>query len=185
MAGPILNTCCKFNSLATGSIVSGVFGILLAIASLIVLFTVRVEFRTIVFDWFPSSVVKIILAINLCMTIFISILLIVGVVKVHYKFSKRNSARWFLRKSISCCLIGDFDRRVATRSDKYNELKAEIVLRQEKLSFNSKWSICNYVKILENHKNLWKLLIVKHFVTLQFSIFSYCKFPDINAWLYL
>jgi len=81
MAGPILNTCCKFNSLATGSIVSGVFGILLAIASLIVLFLVRVEFRTIVFDWFPSSVVKIILAINLCMTIFISILLIVGVIK--------------------------------------------------------------------------------------------------------
>ncbi|KAJ6644610.1 hypothetical protein Bhyg_09579, partial [Pseudolycoriella hygida] len=81
MAEPILKTCCKFNSLATGSIVSGVFGIILAIVSLILLFTLRVEFRTIVFDWFPTSVVKIILAINLCMTIFISILLIVGVIK--------------------------------------------------------------------------------------------------------
>lgn len=86
MAGPILNSCCKFNSLATGSIVSGIFGIVLAIASLIVLFTVRVDFRTIVFDWFPQYVVKIILAINLCMTIFISILLIVGVVKVDFIF---------------------------------------------------------------------------------------------------
>lgn len=81
MAGPILKSCCKFNSLATGSIVSGVFGIILAIAALIVLFTVRAEFRTIVFDWFPQIVVKIILAVNLCMTIFISILLIVGVIR--------------------------------------------------------------------------------------------------------
>ncbi|KAG4067374.1 hypothetical protein HA402_015810 [Bradysia odoriphaga] len=81
MTEPILKSCCKFNSLATGSIVSGMLGIVLAIASMIVLFTVRVEFRTIVFDWFPQYVVKIILAVNLCMTIFISILLIVGVVK--------------------------------------------------------------------------------------------------------
>lgn len=93
MAGPILKSCCKFNSLATGSIVSGVFGIILAIAALIVLFTVRAEFRTIVFDWFPQIVVKIILAVNLCMTIFISILLIVGVIRV--------SVSWYLKKYTS------------------------------------------------------------------------------------
>lgn len=82
MTEPILKSCCKFNSLATGSIISGMLGIVLAIASMIVLFTVRVDFRTIVFDWFPQWVVRIILAVNLGMTIFISILLIVGVVRV-------------------------------------------------------------------------------------------------------
>lgn len=84
MAGPILKTCCLCQSLRTGSIISGVAGILLAIASLVVMFTLRVEFRTIFFDFFPSWVVKIILAINLCMTIFISVLLIVGVLKVYF-----------------------------------------------------------------------------------------------------
>lgn len=98
MAGPILNTCCKFGSLATGSIISGVFGIVLAIASLIVLFTARAEFRTIAFDWLPSSVVKIILAINLCMTIFISILLIVGVVKVSFVFHL-----FYASRRLRCC----------------------------------------------------------------------------------
>lgn len=83
MAGPILKTCCLCQSLRTGSVLSGVVGILLAVASLIVMFTARVEFRTIFFDFFPSWVVKIILAINLCMTIFISLLLIVGVFKVN------------------------------------------------------------------------------------------------------
>ncbi|XP_055701525.1 uncharacterized protein LOC129800852 [Phlebotomus papatasi] len=81
MAGPILKTCCLCQSLRTGSIISGVCGILLAIASLIVMFVARVEFKTIVIDWLPSSVVKIILAINLCMTILICLLMIVGVLK--------------------------------------------------------------------------------------------------------
>lgn len=90
MAGPILKTCCLCQSLRTGSVLSGVVGILLAVASLIVMFTARVEFRTIFFDFFPSWVVKIILAINLCMTIFISLLLIVGVFKVNFERSKRQ-----------------------------------------------------------------------------------------------
>ncbi|XP_059615979.1 uncharacterized protein LOC132261270 [Phlebotomus argentipes] len=81
MAGPLLKTCCHCQSLRTGAIISGVCGILLAIASLIVMFVARVEFKTIVIDWLPSSVVKIILAINLCMTILICTLMIVGVLK--------------------------------------------------------------------------------------------------------
>uniref|UniRef100_A0A1L8D8Q3 Putative conserved plasma membrane protein n=1 Tax=Nyssomyia neivai TaxID=330878 RepID=A0A1L8D8Q3_9DIPT len=77
----MLKTCCHCQSLRTGSIVSGVCGILLAIACLIVMFVARVEFKTIVIDWLPSSIVKIILAINLCMTILISTLMLVGVFK--------------------------------------------------------------------------------------------------------
>lgn len=85
MAGPIVKTCCCCQSLRTGSVISGVSGILLAILTLVVMFTARVEFKTIFFDIFPSWVVKIILAVNLCMTILISILLIVGAIRVSHK----------------------------------------------------------------------------------------------------
>ncbi|XP_063700743.1 uncharacterized protein LOC134831038 [Culicoides brevitarsis] len=77
---PHLNTCCCY-SLRTGTIISGVIGIVLAIINLILIFTTRAEFKTIIMDWLPSSVVKIIIAINLAMTILISILLIVGAMK--------------------------------------------------------------------------------------------------------
>ena len=53
----------------------------MAIVSIISIFVVRVEFKTILFDFLPSSVVKIILVINLVMTILISILLIIGSLK--------------------------------------------------------------------------------------------------------
>lgn len=82
MAGPLVQSCCRCQSLRTGSLISGVVGILLAIVSLIVMFVVRVDFKTIVFDWLPASVVKIILAVNLCMTVLICLLLIAGVLKV-------------------------------------------------------------------------------------------------------
>lgn len=80
MAKPHLNNCCCY-SLRTGTIISGVFGILSAIISLILIFALRLEFKTIIMDWLPSSVVKIILALNLAMTILISVLLIVGAIK--------------------------------------------------------------------------------------------------------
>ena len=82
MAGPLVSSCCRCQSLRTGSLISGVLGIVLAIVSLIVMFVARVDFKTIVFDWLPSSVVKIILAVNLCMTVLICLLMIVGVLKV-------------------------------------------------------------------------------------------------------
>ena len=82
MAGPIFNTCCGCQSLRTGSIISGILAILLSIASIVVMFVTDVEFKTIVLDWLPSNVVKIILVLNLVMTILISIVMIVGVLKV-------------------------------------------------------------------------------------------------------
>lgn len=86
MAGPLLNSCCRCQPLRTGSIISGVGAILLAIVALVILFVSRVEFKTIVFDWLPSWIVKIILAVNLCMTILISIIMILGVLKVSISF---------------------------------------------------------------------------------------------------
>lgn len=80
MAGPLLNSCCG-TSLRTGSIISGFLAIILSIATIIVIFTTRVEFKTILLGWLSSDVVKIILVINLCMTILISTLMMVGVLK--------------------------------------------------------------------------------------------------------
>ena len=85
MAGPLVNSCCGCQSLRTGSLISGILGIILAIISLIVMFLVRVDFKTIIFDFLPSSVVKIILAVNLCMTMLICLLMIIGVLKVSGK----------------------------------------------------------------------------------------------------
>lgn len=82
MAGPLLNTCCRCQPLRVGAIIAGVGAILLAIVSLVILFVVRAEFKTIVLDWLPQWVVKTILAVNLCMTIIISIVMIIGVLKV-------------------------------------------------------------------------------------------------------
>jgi len=81
MAGPLLKSCCLCQSLRNGSIISGILAIILSIATIIVIFTTRIAFKTIVFDWIPTDIVKIILVINLCMTILISLLMIVGVLK--------------------------------------------------------------------------------------------------------
>ncbi|XP_037953642.1 uncharacterized protein LOC119683848 [Teleopsis dalmanni] len=81
MAQPPLKTCCFCQSLRNGSIISGILAILLSIITIIVIFTTRVAFKTIFFDWIPTNIVKIILVINLCMTILISLLMIVGVLK--------------------------------------------------------------------------------------------------------
>lgn len=82
MANPILSSCCRCQSLRTGSIIAGVGAILLSIVFLIVMLTVRVTFRTILFDWLPKWIVQIVIGFNLCMTILISIIMIVGVIKV-------------------------------------------------------------------------------------------------------
>lgn len=82
MGEPLLSSCCKCYPLKTGTIISGVIGIILAIINLIVIFTVRAEFKTIFLDWLPASIVKVIIAINLAMTILISVFLIVGAIKV-------------------------------------------------------------------------------------------------------
>lgn len=51
-----LQTCCGCGSLKTGTVFSGVAGILLSIVAIIVMFTTTVEFRTIIIDWLPSSI---------------------------------------------------------------------------------------------------------------------------------
>ncbi|XP_076386318.1 uncharacterized protein LOC100883083 isoform X2 [Megachile rotundata] len=76
-----LTTCCRCFSLKTGTLFTGVCGIILSILSLILIFTLNVEWKTILIDVLDKNIVRIIFAINLCMTILISTLLIVGVLK--------------------------------------------------------------------------------------------------------
>ncbi|XP_026461513.1 uncharacterized protein LOC113363241 [Ctenocephalides felis] len=76
-----LGSCCRCYTLRTGTIFSGVMGILLAVVALILMFCTSVEFKTITIVSLPSWIVKIILAINLAMTVLISVMLIIGAVK--------------------------------------------------------------------------------------------------------
>lgn len=83
MAGPVLKSCCKCFPLRTGSIITGALCILLSIVTIILVLTLRVAFKTFFFDWLPASVVKIVIVFNLCMTIVISLVMIVGAIKVN------------------------------------------------------------------------------------------------------
>ncbi|XP_008544381.1 uncharacterized protein LOC103569071 [Microplitis demolitor] len=76
-----VNSCCGCFSLKTGTLFTGICGIILSIITLILLFTVNMELKMIVLDILDKSIIKIIFAINLCMTILISTLLIVGALK--------------------------------------------------------------------------------------------------------
>ncbi|XP_068977196.1 uncharacterized protein [Bombus flavifrons] len=76
-----LSSCCGCYSLKAGTLFTGILGIILSIISLIMIFTLNVEWKTILIDVLDQSIVKIIFAINLCMTILISMLLIVGAIK--------------------------------------------------------------------------------------------------------
>ncbi|XP_055319302.1 uncharacterized protein LOC129576991 [Sitodiplosis mosellana] len=81
MANPIFRSCCNCQSLRTGSVIAGVAAILLSIVSIIIMFTVRLQYKTIFLDWLPPWIVKIVIGFNLCMTILISIIMIVGAIK--------------------------------------------------------------------------------------------------------
>ena len=63
-----------------GTIIIGILDIILSIITLVLIFVLNVEWKTILID-VDQDVVKIIYAINLCMTIFIAILLLIGVFK--------------------------------------------------------------------------------------------------------
>lgn len=76
-----LKTCCRCCSLKTGTIFSGICGIILAVIALVMIFTVNVEWKMIVIDILDKTAVKIIFAINLCMTIMISLLLVIGAIR--------------------------------------------------------------------------------------------------------
>ncbi|XP_034940477.1 uncharacterized protein [Chelonus insularis] len=76
-----INSCCRCFSLKTGTLFSGACGIILSIITLILIFTLNIELKMIVLDILDKTVVRIIFAINLCMTILISTLLIIGALK--------------------------------------------------------------------------------------------------------
>ncbi|XP_076760541.1 uncharacterized protein LOC143429050 [Xylocopa sonorina] len=76
-----LTSCFGFYSLKAGTLFTGVLGIILSIISLVLIFTLNVEWKTILIDVVDQSIVRIIFAINLCMTILISLLLIIGALK--------------------------------------------------------------------------------------------------------
>lgn len=78
---PILDRCCFCGSLKWGTIITGLLGIILAIATLIFVLVTNVKMQTIVIDTLPPLIVKIILAINLVMTVLISGLLVIGAIR--------------------------------------------------------------------------------------------------------
>ncbi|XP_068084401.1 uncharacterized protein [Anabrus simplex] len=78
---PILDSCCCCCSLKVGTIISGILGVVIGIATLVIVLVTDAKMKTIVWDTLPTDVVKIILAINLVMTILISCLLILGAIK--------------------------------------------------------------------------------------------------------
>ncbi|XP_069685287.1 uncharacterized protein [Periplaneta americana] len=79
---PILERCCFCGSLKVGTIISGVLGVVTAVATLILILVVRnIRMKTIIIDTLSPEIVKIIIALNLVMTVLISVLLIWGAVK--------------------------------------------------------------------------------------------------------
>ncbi|CAG9812789.1 unnamed protein product [Phaedon cochleariae] len=81
MAKYILKSCCACGSLRTGTIISGVTAILLSIIGIIIVLAVRVDIKTVVFDWLPKWAVQVIIVLNLVMTIILSTVMIIGVVR--------------------------------------------------------------------------------------------------------
>ncbi|XP_050432185.1 uncharacterized protein LOC126840470 [Adelges cooleyi] len=75
---PLLSSCMGC-PLKTGALISGIYGIVIAIITLIVILVYDIKIQTIVIDFLPKTVVKIIVAINLIMTILISALLLAGI----------------------------------------------------------------------------------------------------------
>ncbi|KAG8321696.1 hypothetical protein J6590_042293 [Homalodisca vitripennis] len=78
---PMLNSCCGCASLKVGTIISGALGVVIGAVTLVFILVTDVKLQTIVIDTLPPNIVKIILAINLVMTMLISVLLIIGALK--------------------------------------------------------------------------------------------------------
>ncbi|CAG9805497.1 unnamed protein product [Chironomus riparius] len=83
-----LRSCCGCASLKAGTIIAGTLGILLSIATIAIVVYAKLDYKTIIFDdIIPKYIIKIILIVNLCMTIILSSLLIIGaLIKNQYLF---------------------------------------------------------------------------------------------------
>ncbi|KAL1494116.1 hypothetical protein ABEB36_009765 [Hypothenemus hampei] len=86
----LLKRCCCCGSLRTGTLIAGAAAIVLAIFTIIIIVLamldiINVQIRMIVLDAFlPPLAIQIILIVNLCVTIILSILLIVGTIKRNF-----------------------------------------------------------------------------------------------------
>lgn len=78
---PWVDNCCRCCTLKTGTIVAGALGIVIAFATMLVVLLTKIKIQTIVLGNLDTTTVKIIIMINLGMTVLISVLLIVGAVK--------------------------------------------------------------------------------------------------------
>ncbi|XP_044731903.1 uncharacterized protein LOC123294812 [Chrysoperla carnea] len=76
-----LKSCCGCYSTKVGTIITGALGIILSILTIIIILTTDFRYRTIIIDTLPTWIVKIILTINLIMTIILCALLILGAKK--------------------------------------------------------------------------------------------------------
>ncbi|XP_015127802.1 uncharacterized protein LOC107048876 isoform X2 [Diachasma alloeum] len=73
-----VNSCCCRWSLRFGTLFTGFLGIILSIATILLILLADMEIRMVIVDIFSKTVTRIIVIINLFMTIFISSLLIYG-----------------------------------------------------------------------------------------------------------
>ncbi|KAH1016875.1 uncharacterized protein LOC109545337 [Dendroctonus ponderosae] len=86
----LLKRCCCCGSLRTGTLVAGAGAIILSIITIIIIALtmcgiINFQFRMIVLDSIlPELAIQIILIVNLCLTIILSILLIVGTIKRNF-----------------------------------------------------------------------------------------------------
>lgn len=154
MGKPLVLTCCSCYSLRTGTIISGVIGVLLAIINIILVYTTRAEFKTIIMDWLPSWLVKIIITINLVMTILLSLLLIIGAVKVNIdrKQKKRetkpiNSFFCSTEKSLSHAAMGRYwnylGRWIANLSFIYSYCATNSQSSTCRSTMDHNWAFCS------------------------------------------
>ncbi|KAM0734423.1 hypothetical protein ACS0PU_011894 [Formica fusca] len=74
-----LTTCCECCSLKTGTIIIGVLRIVIAVLSLIVIFTTDIKWETII--GLDKTTAEIIFAIYCCITILFCTLLVIGSIK--------------------------------------------------------------------------------------------------------
>ncbi|XP_060522976.1 uncharacterized protein LOC132699976 [Cylas formicarius] len=86
----LLKRCCCCGSLRTGTLFAGFASVILSIFTILVIVLkmldiINVELRMIILDSFLSEfAIEIILIVNLCVTIILSILLIVGTIKRNF-----------------------------------------------------------------------------------------------------